>query len=425
MRTTRTTRTTQRGAASLAVVSLLGLALLLAVGHAARQLAVEQRASASQLRATQAFEAAEAGSAWALAMLARGERVDATCTPTADPARPSFRDARLEVEPTSGTLVPRPWNDGGTLRAMHAACAWRDGAWRCSCPVDAPPALPGGDGPAFVVEVAAGPAAGLQTLVALGCTRGDGDCAAGVSGAHDAAARVESVLGLVPALRALPFAALTVQGGVGSDAAWRVRRDDAAPGGLALHAGPSAAAAPLLRLEGPAGSPRAALVADADATLAALAPDRLFARHFGVLPAAWSSRPGVARIRCGPGPCDAAVADAVAAGATMLHVGSDTVPPAAIVLRGPLALGTADRPVAVAVHGELRIDGAVTAAGFLHTDALAWTGSGGGVRGAVVVAGPVSGDGTPLVVHDGAVLERVRGATGVLAALPGSWKDFR
>jgi hypothetical protein len=152
-------RAGQRGAASLAVVALLALALLLAVGHSARHLAVEQRASASQLRATQAFEAAEAGTAWALAMLSGSGRVDATCAATADPTRPTFRDARLAFDPALGALVARTWNDAGTPRPVRAACAWRGGAWSCSCPVDGPPSLPPGAGAAFVVEIAAGPGA--------------------------------------------------------------------------------------------------------------------------------------------------------------------------------------------------------------------------------------------------------------------------
>ena len=414
----------QRGAASLAVVSVLALALLLAVGHAARQLAVEQRASANQLRSTQAFEAAEAGVAWALAMLARGERVDAVCETTTDPARLPFRDARLAFDAARGTLAPRAWNDAGTPRPVRAACAWRNDAWTCSCPEAAAPSLPVGGGPAFVVELTPGPAAGLHTLVAVGCTRADGDCADGSAGPHDAAARIETVLGLVPALRAAPLAALTLQGDVGADVAWHIRRDDAAVGGIAVHAGGSSASAPLLGIAGPAGSPRAALVADGDAALAGLAVDRLFARHAGVAPTAWSERPGVARIRCASR-CDTAVADALATGATVLHLSSDSVPPSPVVLHGPLALGTADRPVAIAVAGDLRLDGAVVLTGFLHAQSLHWSGSGGRVRGAVAVAGAVSGSGDPTLVHDLAVLERLRSATGSLAPLPGSWKDFR
>jgi hypothetical protein len=235
---------------------------------------------------------------------------------------------------------------------------------------------------------------------------------------------VESVLGLVPALRAAPLAALTVQGEVGADVAWSAQRDDAAAGGLALHVGGSAAAAPSLRIAGPAGSPRASLVVDGDATLATLAADRLFSRHAGVLPSAWRGRPGVADIRCST-TCDAAVVAAVAAGAAMLHVASDTVPPSPLNLRGPLTIGSVDHPVAIAIEGELRLDGAVVLTGFLHADALAWTGHGGRVRGAVAVAGPIAGGGDPVVAHDRAVLDRLRLATGTFAPLPGSWKDFR
>lgn len=414
----------QRGAASLAVVALLSLALLIAVGQAARHLAVEQRASAGQLRSTQAFEAAEAGAAWGLAMLSRGEHIDSVCAATVDPTRPTFRDARLAFDPVLGALVPRTWNDGGTPRPVRAACAWRHGAWSCSCPVDGAPWVPAGAGPAFVVEIVTGPSPGLHALVSSGCTRADGDCTRDLDGAHDAAARVESVLGLVPALRAAPLAALTVQGDVGADVGWIARRDDAAPGGLALQVGGSAAGAPRLGVEGPAGSPRASLLVESDTALATLGADRLFSRHAGVLPAAWRDRPGVARIRCSTA-CDAAVAAAAAGGSAMLHVTSDTVPASPVVMRGPLAVGTVDRPVALAVAGELRLEGAVAVTGFLHADSLAWTGHGGRVTGAVAVAGSIAGNGAPAISHDRAVLDRLRVATGTLAPLAGSWKDFR
>ena len=70
----------QRGAAALIVVMLLFFIISLVAAYAGRNLIFEQRTSTNQYRATQAFEAAEAGLEWALAML-NGGRVDGRLHP--------------------------------------------------------------------------------------------------------------------------------------------------------------------------------------------------------------------------------------------------------------------------------------------------------------------------------------------------------
>ena len=82
----------QRGAAALIVVLLLFFIISLVAAYAGRNLIFEQRTSTNQYRATQAFEAAEAGLEWAVAML-NGGRVTADCIPPVpvDVTQPSFR----------------------------------------------------------------------------------------------------------------------------------------------------------------------------------------------------------------------------------------------------------------------------------------------------------------------------------------------
>ena len=58
----------QRGAATLIVVMLLFFIVSLVAAYAGRNLIFEQKTSANQYRATQAFEAADAGLEWALAV---------------------------------------------------------------------------------------------------------------------------------------------------------------------------------------------------------------------------------------------------------------------------------------------------------------------------------------------------------------------
>ncbi|MBP6778821.1 MAG: fimbrial assembly protein, partial [Piscinibacter sp.] len=98
----------QRGAAALAVTVLLLFVMALAVGLAHRNLIFEQRSSANQLRSTRAFEAAEAGLAWAQTLLDRGGAIGADCSAAdAVPGDTSFRDRYLAFDAASGTLVPR------------------------------------------------------------------------------------------------------------------------------------------------------------------------------------------------------------------------------------------------------------------------------------------------------------------------------
>ena len=67
--------TPQRGAAALVVVMMLFFIMSLVAAYASRNLIFEQRTSANNYRSTQAFEAAEAGLEWAIAML-NGGRID-------------------------------------------------------------------------------------------------------------------------------------------------------------------------------------------------------------------------------------------------------------------------------------------------------------------------------------------------------------
>ena len=64
---------------------MLFFVISLVAAYASRNLIFEQKTSANQYRATQAFEAAEAGLEWAAAML-NGGRVDATCAASVDVA---------------------------------------------------------------------------------------------------------------------------------------------------------------------------------------------------------------------------------------------------------------------------------------------------------------------------------------------------
>ena len=200
----------QRGAAALSVTLLLLFVLTLVVGFASRNLLFEQRAAANQARATQAFEAAEAGLAWAQAMLDGATPIDAVCEPGTAPGDTSFRDRLLAYDEATQRFTPRTWNNAGTATRLSAACVLTDSGWSCSCPSAAHPALTAppatGTHPAFALHFVAVPRSGMVQLVATGCDHYAPACLPGLPGAATggATARAQVLLGLLPALATVP-----------------------------------------------------------------------------------------------------------------------------------------------------------------------------------------------------------------------------
>jgi len=94
--TPRSSAARHRGAAALAMTLLLLCAMTLLAGMARRQQAFELRVSSHQVRAAQAFEAAEAGLEWATAMLDGERTVDERCA--AAVSGQSFRERFLSAE---------------------------------------------------------------------------------------------------------------------------------------------------------------------------------------------------------------------------------------------------------------------------------------------------------------------------------------
>ena len=415
----------QNGAAALAITVLLFFALLLAVTALDRSHVFEHRASVNQYRATQAFEAAESGIEWAVARLDDGRPIDADCIPTAAAGAPSFRERHLDWDAASGRIVPHTWPDAGTATALRSSCVRAVDGWSCSCPIGGRPALQTpdtGSAPAFTVEFAPAAQAGIVRVVAIGCTSLGGACADG-AGSTDAVARVEAILGLLPAVRSTPAAPLTVRGAIDADLAPFGAHNGDPGSGLALHAG-GAVRAGAARLDGPAGVPASDVVVAGDARLAMQTADKFFTGMFGLDPATWSQLPVVRHVACPSiGDCNDALRAALAVdrGQPIVRVDGD------LTLGGPLEIGTTARPALVVARGAVRLHGAVQVVGLLHGASLDWRAEPGGeglVRGALTCEGDYRGDAAPDLVYDTAALIGLRGWSGSFVRLPGSWKDF-
>jgi hypothetical protein len=396
----------QQGAAALAVTLVLLFISTLVAAYAHRNHLFELSASTNQYRTTQAFEAAEAGLEWAIALLNDPRPIDPACV-AGSPGDTSFRERHaVAASPPA------------------AACVREGSAWRCDCPPSGQPLVAESQdqepAPAFRVQVHAGPSTGLWRLAATGCSRRAGACAPGEGTSAEATARLQVDLAFVPSPAAPPVAPLTVRGNVDAGgASLGLHNTDADTGGIVVHAGGIVAAANARTSTSP-GSPVQLAFVELDSRLAAPEPDRLFASIFGIDKALWREQPGVAHIAC-DGDCGEPVRAAIAPGQgrRLLWVEGD------LELSGAVTLGAPDRPVVLVAAGAVRLSGPVAIYGLLYGRDIRWTGAGGGMlRGAAVSEGGYTGDAAPDFTYDAGVLAELRRSAGSFARVPGSWRDF-
>jgi Tfp pilus assembly protein PilX len=353
----------QRGVATLVVTCGLFLAMALATLAVNRNLVFAQRAAANQARATQAFEAAEAGAEWALAQLNNTQASGADCLPSDAPSALTFRDRTLHVDPASARFTP--------VATAQPICARGPEGWACACAsggtaavteVAAAVTLAGSaPAPAFTMRVLADGHAGVVRIVSTGCTSLAGACLPGSTSAPDATAQVSVALALHGALRRPPRTALS-----------------------AYHSDP-------------------------------LVPgtDQFFASFFGVDKSTWTRQPVAAVVAC-PADCSVALSEVVAAGRSLIQVDGD------VTLSTPIALGSTLHPVAIVATGKVRIESGVTVVGAVYARAFEF--EGGAVQGAAI--SETAFDGAPRVSFDADVLAALARANGSLVRINGSWRDF-
>lgn len=257
-----------------------------------------------------------------------------------------------------------------TPRPLQPACLHGPNGWACACPGDSAADLGPATGPAtgpdagaaFGLRLATGPQPGVLRVAAIGCSHWAGDCRPGGGGRDPATARHEALFALQPALPAPPSAALTVRS-AGADT------------------------------------------------------QGFFVGLFGLSPSAWKRQPAVHRLDC-QDDCSAALAAAAARGITLVSVPGD------LLLQGPLALGTPQRPLLVVADGAIRLQGSVVLHGVLYGNGIGWSAPAAVVRGALISEGAAAGDSSLDLARDAAVLEALRTRQGSFVRLPGSWRDF-
>jgi len=418
----------QRGAAALIVVMVLFFIISMVAAYASRNLIFEQKTSANQYRATQAFEAAEAGLEWAVAML-NGGRIDAACAASTDVTNDTFRTRYLDIDANTGSYTPRPWNNGGTNEtSLWPSCVRTDAGWSCSCPANGAPVLaaPSGTGsyPAFRVRFEPVGQPGAVRVESVGCTRLVEACLSDGQGtAGEAAARVSVVVSISSALATPPAAALTVRGNLNVGAsAIRLQNTDHASNGITAHAG-GAATMTSPQLTTVPGTPTESSVVDNDASLAALTGAQMFTSTFRMAKPTYKQQAAMVVLDDCATACSAKLAAAVQGyPGRVLWVEGD------MTLDADVVLGSATEPVLIVATGNINLDAAsVQIFGLLYSQSADWANDGLGavtVQGAAVAEGNFNGTGTPTIQYDPVILERLKLGTGTMVRVPGSWRDF-
>ena len=443
-----------RGAASLIVVMVLFFIMSLVAAYTSRNLIFEQRTSVNQYRATQAYEAAEAGLEWAIAQL-NGGRIGATCLEAgATSADTSFRQRFLHIntspppDTSSGmiTALTQPPVGAAIPAPRRAGCVWNGTEWQCSCPDAANPALtaPAGTGifPAFWISFSMVGVSrpGVVQIIANGCTRVDTACLSSSVNTSNVEGRalVTALVALKGAVATPPVAALTVFGDVALRAALdpqlSVFNTDVDRGGVTIQAS-GAVNSNRVVLGSLPGTPGTAstipaddsmgklinpLLMPADLTAAGRIPaDRAFASTFGLWPNTGRWQPGAVRLICPAGGCRAALSNAVALNPDrVIWVEGD------VTLETAGDIGSLAGPAVIIATGNLIVPAAsVRVFGLVSSRSGGWSG-GGEIQGAAIAEGNLAATAAQTVVFNAAVLDTLRLRAGSFVRVPGGWRDF-
>ncbi len=451
----------QDGAATLVVVMLLFFIIAMVAAYTSRNLIFEQKTSANQYRSSQAFEAADAGIEWALAML-NGGRIDEACQPSTDTGNSTFRARYIDAIDAEGNIALRTTTavvDTATVSvSLMPTCVFDATAnqWQCRCPKD---------GSAYERSTGAAPVASVSDaeprpmfrirfdyipptatsrhdvirIVSAGCTRPEAVCLVDPPNAPagDAIAVVTALVALKSGLSTIPGAPLTARRDIVGGGSLRATNADAGTAGVTAVAGSSISGLVSSSLPGVPGSRSTAQL---DTSLSDYASgDRMFAALFAAAPSVYSAQPGAVHVPCsGTGGCNAATVNSAAQqnpGRVLWLEGNLTVDGDIGAAMGTTTSPTAEKimdseaavsgPVILIVNGTATLSSG-TVFGLVYCRSATWdlgTGS-AEVRGALVAEGSLTSTGSQSVVYDVDILTRLRTRFGSFVRVPGGWKDF-
>ena len=443
----------QRGVGSLVVSLILLFSMTLIAFFVNRSLIFEQKTSANQYRATRAFEAAEAGIEWATAQLNDVRFTNASCLALAAGATNSFRsrylkyDAQLGFQPLS-TVQP------GCSISSVGGVPTPD----CVCPtIVENSALASASGPTFKVQFEANPTilpdgktdTESVLVTSTGCTSADPRCVPGATGIADGIQRISVILKLKPSLQSVPAAAITTGGSLQlTSAASTISNTDQNANGLLVDAGVGINNVGVAGCNGAfknfsntppgnnqpwptlPGTPWQNAMIQNDASLATLSanPDAMFQSYFGSNLAQYKQdKSTVVLANCSSKtqPYTDFVA-AYAKGFRAFYTDCDFDSGGnlgSLTVNGDPNTG----PVSLVTTGALKFNGGQTIYGLVYADEAILDAVGlgsGGIQGALVVRGSYCANANAAYAYNGDALRSIRGSTGTLVRVPGSWKDY-
>ena len=422
----------QRGAATLVVSMTLLFGMTLIAFFANKNMIFEQKTSANQMRSTKAFEAAEAGIEWATSMLNDPRYTNATCTTTGTNNTRSFRSQYLPYGASSGFAPVSNAQPGCSMSSTTGTPVLS-----CSCPAaGSNPSLSSTTDPTFTVKfepvnaatLPGGTANNESVLVtAYGCTAADGRCVPGFTGMADGYQKISVILKLRPALKAMPAAAISTGGSLdlGSSASTVANTDLASNGTLVNAGGTCCGSKNFQNTTTLPGTPVQNAIVTGDTSLSALSSsqDEMFKAFFGTTVAQYQADPAtkvLTATMCGSD-CTSAFQTAFEQGYRAFYLQGDMS-----ISNG--TIGTQANPVILATSANLKFNGTTQIWGLIYADtAVSWNpnGSGNGkLNGALVTRGSFSPNANADYLYDADALSRIRGLTGTMMRVPGSWKDF-
>lgn len=424
----------------MSILLLFGMTLVAFFGN--RIYIFEQKTSANQLRATKAFEAAEAGVEWALGHLNDVLVLDASPSCTAATTnflgKTSFRDRYAAPTGASGATLAGFYPIANSMAGCSMSSS---GTLTCTCPTAGTvPTIGGSTDARFRVQF--NPLAGdplAFELVSTGCTSSDSACDGG-STVADATAVVRVLLKVVPTFGNASSSALTSGAGSNISGALTVVNTDPGTNGITINAGGPVAAGSGTTVVTVPGTPGAASILDNDPSLSALTTadgtgDLFFQSYFGKTMDAYQKDPLTKVINaadCGSAAaCGALVSSWYDKGFQQFFIYPNvSFSNANLPLVG--TLGTAAKPIFLAAKQDLELKSNLTAYGMLYgatataTELYDYSGSGAGTLfGSLVSRGAFNkGTGTLNIVYDPKIFGLGAGApSGILVKVPGSWRD--
>jgi Tfp pilus assembly protein PilX len=426
-------RSTQRGAATLVVSLLLLFVASLGALYLNRGVLAEQKASGNQMQTTLTHEMGEAALEWATGMLNAPYDVGTACT--YDNTGMSFRKR----------YVMSKWNDASApttdivpVTTVFPGCKMNPstGALTCSCP-DKPAsgtavaALGTSEQPGFTVAFEAVPGDSEAVKVtAWACPKQADTCASTNFNAADGSSRLSVVLKLGPSPKE-PRVPLTCGTSCDIGGSFNVKNTDVASNGVLVNAGSTINfGSGQHTLQTLSGVPTENAMIANDQSLYNLSKDDLncdksavFKAYFGMTIDRFRDSPTTKVINCGgANDCKTQIDAAYQQGWRSFYFSSD------LQLSGSSSYGSQTDPVTFVTTKDVKINGTTDIYGLLFSNAAVWDENGTGnsvIHGAQITCAKYTNNGNGTVEFDPNALKNVRRMGAPLARVPGSWRDFR